>query len=651
MRNVVIAVLVGLVVGGLGTLWERHEQRVEVSRAASSGSPTAPTSPDDGDQVWAEDEPLLASRLGLVVHVSRDGEAVPDATVRLLRREPSRWVEQVGGSTDARGLLPLPAAPGRYLVAAVAAGRDGLALVDVAFGSRATAITVGLGAPRLARGRVLDSKTHAPLASALVSWQPTDDGVPAGPFAHRSRSDAFGRFSLEVPAGAVDGDVDAVDPRHQRASAPWTGGELELALEAAASVAGVVVDGQGAPVSGATVRAAPAEEQALTDDAGRFELKVGAGGTTVAAVARSGLQALQRVRLEPGERRGDLRLVVGRGAPLEGRVVDADGQGVAGAEVVVSAEPEQLELARVLTAANGAFTAHDLPEGRYTVAATTPQRAHGQVVGVEDRSNPVEVKVLARARLEGVVRLSSGVGAAGALVTVSWPPQLHQPEVTARADDDGHFVVDDLLAGEFVVRGRLSAIGEGAKRCYVAPGATGSEELTLVGFGQLHVVVKNAKREEVLLFGQQNPFSPVHLLTDERGETTVTLPAGFYGLVMPHVGKRFVREQVEVREGEQSEFVGEEVDDLDDHPFHDNQSAASGLSFDNGPGGVQVGFLMADSPAARAGLQTGDLVLSIGGSPVRDSLEAFAAVRRAPELRVSIRRDGADRELTIRPPE
>jgi hypothetical protein len=451
-----------------------------------------------------------------------------------------------------------------------------------------------------------------------------------------------------VPSGPVEGEVDAVDPRHARQSTRWSALELELELDAAAFVAGVVVDAQGAPVANAVVRAAPAEEQALSDERGHFELKVNAGGTTVAAVSPSGLQAMQRVRLEAGEHRGDLRLVVGRGAPLEGRVVDAEGHGVAGAEVVVLAEPEQLELARVTTAANGAFTAHDLPEGRYTLAATAPDRARGQVVGVEDRSSPLEVRVLARARLEGTVRLASGVGAAGALVTVSWQAQLHEPEIEARADDTGHFVIDDLLAGEFVARASLSAIGEGRTRSYVAPGTTGTVELSLVGFGQLHVHLKNARRVEVLIFGQEVLVHPDHLATDDRGEATVTLAAGSYGLVVPQKGKRFAHEQVVIREGELTEFEGEEIDDTDDHRFKMNQSAASGLSFDNGPGGVQVGFLMADSPAAKAGLQSGDLVLAIGGAPVRDSLEAFAAVRGARELRVSIRREGTDRELTIR---
>jgi hypothetical protein len=277
------------------------------------------------------------------------------------------------------------------------------------------------------------------------------------------------------------------------------------------------------------------------------------------------------------------------------------------------------------------------------------------VVGVEDRSTPIEVRVLARARLEGVVRLASGVGAAGALVTGSWQAQLHQPEVTARADDAGRFVIDDLLAGEFVARGRLSAIGEGSKRSYVAPGATASVELTLVGSGQLHLRLKNANRTQVLIFSQEILVPAADVMTNGQGEATVTLAAGHYSLVVVHSGKRLAREQVEVqvevREGEVTEFEREVLDDPEVRSFQVHQSVASGLSFDNGPGGVQVGFLMGDCPAAKAGLQSGDLVLAIGGAPVRDSLAAFAAVRGAHELRLAIRRDGVDRELTIRPPE
>ena len=52
----------------------------------------------------------------------------------------------------------------------------------------------------------------------------------------------------------------------------------------------------------------------------------------------------------------------------------------------------------------------------------------------------------------------------------------------------------------------------------------------------------------------------------------------------------------------------------------------------------------------KAGVQLGDLVISIDGVPVRDSVDAFARVnKRAGEtLTLVVRRNGADVPLTLR---
>ncbi|MFZ5446911.1 MAG: PDZ domain-containing protein, partial [Myxococcota bacterium] len=76
----------------------------------------------------------------------------------------------------------------------------------------------------------------------------------------------------------------------------------------------------------------------------------------------------------------------------------------------------------------------------------------------------------------------------------------------------------------------------------------------------------------------------------------------------------------------------------------------SGLSFENSPGGVRVDFLMSGCPAATAGVQVGDLVVSIDGEPTRDARDAFARVRRpsGAELSLVVRREGRDLPLTIK---
>ena len=85
--------------------------------------------------------------------------------------------------------------------------------------------------------------------------------------------------------------------------------------------------------------------------------------------------------------------------------------------------------------------------------------------------------------------------------------------------------------------------------------------------------------------------------------------------------------------------------------FKMHPELGSGMSFENSPGGVRVDFLMADCPAAKAGVQLGDLVVAIDGEGTRDALDAFARVRKPSDgatLDFLVRRGGQDLKLTLR---
>jgi hypothetical protein len=71
----------------------------------------------------------------------------------------------------------------------------------------------------------------------------------------------------------------------------------------------------------------------------------------------------------------------------------------------------------------------------------------------------------------------------------------------------------------------------------------------------------------------------------------------------------------------------------------------------SGPG-VRVVETLADSPAARAGLRSGDLILRLGGEPVRSTEELLSAIERVSEgpLAVLIRRDGREQEVRVELP-
>jgi S1-C subfamily serine protease len=68
-------------------------------------------------------------------------------------------------------------------------------------------------------------------------------------------------------------------------------------------------------------------------------------------------------------------------------------------------------------------------------------------------------------------------------------------------------------------------------------------------------------------------------------------------------------------------------------------------------GGAQVGSVIANGPAAKAGLRTGDRIVEIAGTPVREPDDVAAVVNtRRPndEVRVVVERGGQRRTLTVK---
>jgi serine protease Do len=67
--------------------------------------------------------------------------------------------------------------------------------------------------------------------------------------------------------------------------------------------------------------------------------------------------------------------------------------------------------------------------------------------------------------------------------------------------------------------------------------------------------------------------------------------------------------------------------------------------------GAIVGDVTKDSPAARAGLLKGDVIVAMNGQPIKDSLELRLKVAQTPpgtEVRFTLRREGREKDVTVK---
>jgi hypothetical protein len=122
--------------------------------------------------------------------------------------------------------------------------------------------------------------------------------------------------------------------------------ERTIDLRLGATLSGRVVDDSGAPVEGASVRVETerwfagnaATRAAETDAAGAFTVRgVAPGETTLVASADGWVEGRSEgLELADGQTLADLRLVLGRGNSVAGRVLWPDGQPAIGAKVVAT---------------------------------------------------------------------------------------------------------------------------------------------------------------------------------------------------------------------------------------------------------------------------------------------------------------------------
>ncbi|HEX4960481.1 MAG TPA: carboxypeptidase regulatory-like domain-containing protein [Thermoanaerobaculia bacterium] len=418
-------------------------------------------SPDWPDEIrlgafrgWrpADDGALeTGARLRLEVR-GGDGKPVPDALVRQ-RSSPASLT-----GPDGRVEVALPAGDEPLTVE----GRDG-AWAEVTAPPRAQTgvVSVHLAPPRVLTGRVLQAASSAPLANALVWAGSRPLGAPV-----RAGTDGAFRLTLSTSEEvSLQAAAPAYLPSESR-FVPKTAVEpTVLRLEAASRISGQVVDESSRPVS-------------------RASLTVGSRAATVTATSRadgrflfSGLRPQESYEIQashpgftratlkarapgPGQTAPPVRIVLGAGVTVFGRVVKESGKPVAGAKLLLTGGPREMDTWLQETAdGEGRFELRALePESfilRVQAADLAPVR-RTFVISAESKSKRIDlgaIELAAGAVLAGRVTDSRGMPIAAASVWRSlgelsgpeWLPDRHGlDEPDGKTAPDGSFRLTGL---------------------------------------------------------------------------------------------------------------------------------------------------------------------------------------------------------------
>jgi uncharacterized GH25 family protein len=277
--------------------------------------------------------------------VDKDGRPVPNARISAIPSAvpdlpPNHSDEIIGGaSSQAR-------ADGRFELHGLAPGIYWLSLEGDERSSKLVVPCTGDVSVRAETGPAPDAAAHGwvrserglPIAGARLRLEATVDGSRVS-----VSTEANGEFRVPLAHGKYAVEVRSADEPvswHLFRDLELAAGDdvlLEFVVSDGGNVAGDVVDFDGAPVSGAWVNVRPLggdaakrksdELETTSDSTGHFEFSHLSPGRLRISASTSELVMTgdaAGVEMQPG--RNDLRLVVGRGAKLKGRIVDELGQ-------------------------------------------------------------------------------------------------------------------------------------------------------------------------------------------------------------------------------------------------------------------------------------------------------------------------------------
>lgn len=313
--------------------------------------------------------------------------------------------ERVAASADGRVELSVPAGSALVLtVGGAAAQTRTLRLDPLARGERLDLGEVALKDGGALAGRVVDPD-GAGIAGAAVALRPEGRPGFGGFDSPRALTDARGEFRMEGLAPgiyALDASASGFAPAEQARATIEAGvdpAEAVLRLREGRVVRGQVVDRDRRPVAGAEIfvrsnaRGGPLviefggapggaqEADAVSGADGRFTLRGLPDDTAARLTARAEGYASGRAAVEPAA--SEVLITLTPALRLAGRILDADGAGVAGLDVAVERADDEFDFRSfwndrsTVTGADGGFAIEGLDAGVWRVLAQTATHSVG----------------------------------------------------------------------------------------------------------------------------------------------------------------------------------------------------------------------------------------------------------------------------------
>jgi hypothetical protein len=651
-----LAIAVGATSGLLGAWWPRD--------AVEQGAPenvAAPELPSIAPGIAAVAGPLPAQKKPARVELALFcAKAAVKGDISFRRFEQSTLARKWSPpstplATDAQGQAVLPLTAGIYLLTARAPGCASLhQSFELKAGMEQQSLELFLDKGRAVTGTIRDATNQQPVGGALISirqqlgLRSNKQELSADDDAWTAIADSLGRYRVE---GVGEGDfvvrASAEGYADEKTALKLAGqdGRAELALQPNGFIEGLV-----RPLTGA------ATVKDLRDDArtvfvnadGAFRLAVGPGDHLLLGEDASGATGMVRVNVPAkGTVRG-VELKLDRGGKIRG-TASLGGAPAVCARVWIRAESDPYEIASAQVVADGTFTLERVPPGRYWLFGECADGERGDVLGVEpNRAEPVELTLKQAAGL--LIRVTDGVGkpVIGAELEISQPSR--EP-ITAVTDAQGNAELGRLLPAVVNVEAKAGTREAASRKVQLVEGQVVSVELSVVETGSIAGRIDGPAGEveginaysKWLDWGKHERVGP-------SGTFELRLLPGHYKVfpwLKGYQGMGLTKEiDVVANQQVRVDFV---VTKTKDHALEASAPGTIGASFDDGPGGVSISWVISGSPVDKAGLKQGDLMIAIDGKPLQRSVDAFNRTKGAPgsAVRIAYRRSGADAEVVV----